>query len=121
MFPVPLILVPVADAGMPMPVVLGLLFAAEFGAGLGVMILDINVGAIISARTPDRIRSRAGGAFRFINYGIRPIGAILGGALGTAIGVRETLFAVTIAAVAGVLWLVGSPVLRLRELPETPD
>ena len=121
MFPVPLILVPVADAGMPMPVVLGLLFAAEFGAGLGVMILDINVGAIISARTPDRIRSRAGGAFRFINYGIRPIGALLGGALGTAIGVRETLFAVTIAAVAGVLWLVGSPVLRLRELPETPD
>ena len=44
------------------------------------MILDINIGAIIDARTPDRIRARAGGAFRFINYGVRPIGALLGGA-----------------------------------------
>ena len=85
---------------MPMPVILGLLFASEFGAGLGVMILDINVGAIISARTPDRIRSRSGGAFQFINYGVRPIGALLGGLLGAAIGVREALFIATIAGVA---------------------
>jgi MFS family permease len=121
LFPLPLVLVPLAGADMPMPAILGLLFAAEFGAGLGLMILDINAGAIISARTPDRIRSRSGGAFRFINYGIRPIGALLGGALGATLGVRETLFIVTIAAIAGVLWLIGSPVLRLRELPETPE
>jgi MFS family permease len=121
LFPVPLILIPIAEAGMPMPIILGLLFASEFGAGLGVMILDINVGAIISARTPDRIRASSGGAFRFINYGIRPIGALLGGTLGAAIGVRETLFVVTIAAVTGVLWLVGSPVLRLRDLPDAPE
>ena len=120
MYPVPLLLIPIAEAGMPMPVILGRLFASEFGAGLGVMILDINVGAIISARTPDRIRASSGGAFRFINYGVRPIGALLGGALGGVIGVRETLFVVTIAAVTGVLWLVGTPVLRLRDLPDAP-
>jgi len=120
-FPLPLVLIPLAEAGMSMALILGLLFASELGAGLGVMILDINVGAIIAARTPDRIRSRAGGAFRFINYGVRPIGAVLGGVLGAAIGVRETLFVVTIAAVAGVLWLVGSPVLRLRDLPDAPE
>jgi hypothetical protein len=34
-------------------------------------------------------------------------------------GVRETLFASAIVAVAGALWLVGSPVLRLREMPDT--
>jgi MFS family permease len=113
-----LVLVPIADAGMPMPVILGLLFAYEFGAGLGVMILDINVGAILSARIPDRIRSRSSGAFRFINYGVRPIGALLGGLLGAAIGVREALFVASIAATLGVLWLVGSRVLRLRDLPE---
>jgi hypothetical protein len=43
------------------------------------MILDINAGAMIQARTPDRIRGRAMGAFRFINMGIRPIGATIGG------------------------------------------
>jgi MFS family permease len=120
-FPVPLILIPLAGPELPMPAILAMLFASEFGSGLGVMILDINVGAIISARTPDRIRSRAGGAFRFINYGVRPIGALLGGALGATIGVRETLFVATVAAVGGVLWLIGSPVLRLRELPAAAD
>ena len=83
------------------------------------MILDINVGAIIYARTPDRIRARAGGAFRFINYGVRPIGALLGGLLGAAIGVREAIFVVDDRGDrCGVLCLVGSPVLRLRDLPE---
>jgi MFS family permease len=118
LFTLPLLLVQIADAGMPMPVILALLFAYEFGAGLGVMILDINVGAILSARIPDRIRSRSSGAFRFINYGVRPIGALLGGLLGAAIGVREALFVASIAATLGVLWLVGSRVLRLRNLPE---
>jgi len=119
LFPLPLILVPLA--GGPPALALAALFVAEFGAGLGVMILDINAGAIILARTPDRIRARANGAFRFVNYGIRPIGAVVGGLLGETIGVRPTLFVVTIAATLGVLWLVGSPVLRLRDLPEAPE
>jgi MFS family permease len=116
-FPVSLLLIPLAGPEMAMPLILALLFGSEFGAGLGVMILDINVGAIIYARTPDRIRARAGGAFRFVNYGVRPLGALLGGALGGAIGVREAIWVATILAVGGVLFLVGSPVLRLRDLP----
>lgn len=115
-FPAALILVPLA--GGPLPLILAALFTMEFVAGFGVMILDINAGAIIPARTPDRIRSRVTGAFRFINMGIRPIGALLGGYLGTVIGVRETLFVVTIASLLGVLWLVGTPVWRLHDMPE---
>ena len=120
-FPVSLILIPLAGPGMPMWLILALIFASEFGAGIGVMILDINVGAILYARTPDRIRARAGGAFRFVNYGVRPIGALLGGLLGTALGVREAIFVATIAAIGGVLFLIGSPVLRLRDLPEVSE
>ena len=117
-YPLPLLLIPAADGSMPFALIIALLFGSEFGAGLGVMILDINVGAVLSARYPDRLRSRATGAFRFINYGVRPIGALLGGALGATIGVRETLFASAIAATFGVLFLAGSRVLRLRDLPE---
>ncbi len=118
LFPAPLLLIPVADPAMPMPLILALLFGSEFGAGFGVMILDINVGAVLTARYPDQLRSRATGAFRFVNYGVRPVGAFVGGLLGTALGVREALFVTGIAAALGVLWLLGSQVLRLRDLPE---
>jgi MFS family permease len=121
LFPAAIILVPVAGSDMPMPVILALLFAAEFGSGFGVMILDINAGAMLLARTPDRIRGRVNGAFRFVNMGIRPIGAVVGGLLGSFFGVRETLFVVTVAQLAGVFWLFGSPVTGLRDLPEAPE
>ena len=116
LFPAPLVLVPLADG--PRWLIILMLFAAEFLSGIGVMILDINAGSIIYALTPDRIRSRSQGAFNFVNWGIRPIGALVGGALGAWIGVRPTLWVATIGAVAGALWLLPSPVPRLHELPE---
>jgi len=121
LYPASLLLIPLAGPGMPMPAILALLFASEFGAGFGVMILDINVGAVLYARTPDRIRGRAGGAFRFVNYGVRPIGALMGGILGGLVGVREAILFGVIAALTGVLFLIGSPILRLRDLPEVSE
>ena len=121
LFPGATILVPVAAPGMPMPIILTLLFVAEFVSVFGVMILDINGSAMLFARTPDRIRGSANGAFRFVNMGVRPIGAVLGGVLGGLIGVRETLFVVTIAQLAGLLWLIGSPIPGLRDMPEAAE
>ena len=115
-FPAPLLLVPLA--GGPKPLVIAMLFAAEFLSGLGLMILDINGGSIMYALTPDRLRSRAQGAFNFVNWGIRPLGSLAGGALGAWIGVRPTLWVATVGALTGVLFLLPSPVPGLRELPE---
>ena len=120
-FPASLILVPIADVSLPQPVILTMLVVMEFFAGFGVMVLDVNAGAIIPARTPDRIRSRVYGSFRFINYGVRPIGAIVGGFLGGLIGVREALFVSTILTLTGVLWLLGTPVIRMKEMPEAAE
>jgi MFS family permease len=116
LFPAPLLLVPLA--GGTKAVVLAMLFTAEFLSGVGVMILDINAGAIITAFTPHRLRSRATGALRFVNYGVRPLGALAGGALGSAFGLRPTLWFAAAAGLLGVLWLIPSPVPRLLELPE---
>ena len=118
-FPAPLLLVPLA-AG-PRWVILACLFLAEFGSGLGVMMLDISGGAIFSAVVPDRLRSRVSGAYMVVNYGVRPLGALAGGALGTWIGLRPTLWIATAGALAGFLWLLPSPILGLRELPEPED
>lgn len=116
LFPAPLLLVPLADG--PRAAVLAMLFAAEFLSGLGVMILDINVGALMLALTPHRLLSRATATFRFVNYGVRPVGALAGGIAGSLVGVRPTLFAATACALAGVLWVLPSEVPAIRELPE---
>jgi MFS family permease len=117
-FPAPLLLVPLA--GGSDVVVLSLLFLAEFGSGLGVMILDISAGTIFAAVIPHRLRSRVSGAYTFANYGVRVVGSLAGGALGSWIGLRPTLWIATVGGLAGVFWLVPSPLPRLRELPE-PD
>ena len=119
LFPVPLVLVPLA-AG-PHWMVLGCLFLAEFFSGLGVMILDIAGGSIKAALVPDRLRARVTGAYMVVNYGVRPLGALVGGALGTWIGLRPTLWIASVGAITGVLWLLPSPIVRLRELPEVEE
>jgi Major Facilitator Superfamily len=75
-------------------------------------------GSIMYALTPDRLRARAQGAFNFVNWEIRPVGSLVGGALGAWIGVRPTLWVASLGGLAGVLWLLPSPVPALRELPE---
>ena len=116
LFPLPLVLVPLA--GGPRWTVLGCLFLAELGSGFGVMVLDISIGSIFAALIPDRLRARVSGAYMVVNYGVRPLGSLLGGALGAWIGLRPTLWIATVGALAGVLWLLPSPLLGMRELPE---
>jgi MFS family permease len=118
-FPAPLVLVPLA--GGPQWLVLSMLFLAEFGSGFGVMILDISAGAIFAALVPHRLRSRVSGAYMVVNNGIRPVGALIGGFLGGAIGLRPTLWIATIGAIAGFLWLLPSPIPKMRELPEIAE
>ncbi|WP_052397217.1 MFS transporter [Streptomyces sp. NRRL F-5123] len=118
-FPAPLVLVPMA--GGPKPLVLTAFFAAEFAAGLGVMLLDITADTLKAAVIPNALRSRVSGAFRMVNYGVRPLGALGGGLLGSAIGLRPALWAVTVAAALGALWLLPSPIPRLRHLPKPEE
>ena len=119
LFPVPLLLVPLA--GGPKPLVLAMLFLAEFGSGLGVMILDISAASIFAALVPPQLRSRVSGAYTLVNYGIRPIGALIGGFLGTQLGLKPALWIATVGAILGFLWLLPSPIPKMRELPETEE
>ena len=116
LFPAPLLLVPAA--GGPKPLVLAMLFLAEFGSGFGVMLIDILAGALFQATVPDPLRARFSGAFMVVNYGVRPLGGLLGGLLGSALGLRETLWIATAGAILGGLFLLPSPLPRLRDLPE---
>ncbi|HEX3491271.1 MAG TPA: MFS transporter [Streptosporangiaceae bacterium] len=117
LFTAPLLLVPLA--GGPKPLVLAMLFLAEFGSGFGVMLLDISIGSIFAAVIPDELRARVQGAFQAVNYGTRPLGALAGGVLGTLLGLRPALWIATAGGVAGFLWLLPSPLPGFR-MPAPP-
>jgi MFS family permease len=66
---------------------------------------------------PPHLLGRVNATMRFMILGVMPIGGLLGGVLGTSIGVRDTLW---IAAAGGVLSFLPaylSPLRSMRELP----
>ena len=63
---------------------------------------------------PDTMRSRVSGAFQAINYGTRPAGALLGGLIGTELGLRPALWIAVAGGVAGALLLLPSPLPGFR-------
>jgi hypothetical protein len=67
------------------------------------------------------MRSRIQGAFRTLNHGFRPLGALAGGLLGSTLGLRPALWIGTAGAVLALLWLPPSPVPGTRTISEPPQ
>ncbi|WP_327111441.1 MFS transporter [Streptomyces sp. NBC_01341] len=117
-FPAPIAIA--AAAGGPLWLRAGALAASEFLSGVGVMLFDVNLNALQTTVIPDGLRSRTAGAFSTINYGIRPVGAVVGGVLATVIGLRATLFVAALGGVLSLLWLLPSPIPRIHSLASEP-
>ncbi|SCE65596.1 Predicted arabinose efflux permease, MFS family [Micromonospora coriariae] len=113
-FPAPIALVAVADGPLWLRTVL--VGGAQFISALGVMLFDVNLNTLKAAVIPDALRSRVVGAYSTINYGVRPLGALTGGALGTWLGLRPTLWIAAIGGTMCVLWLLPSPIPAVRSL-----
>ena len=110
----------IALAGGPRSVAFAVLLTAEAVSGFGVMLFDINTNSVMAAATTDAMRSRVAGVFGTINYGARPLGAAIGGLLGTWLGVRPTLLVAAAGGVLACLWLLPSPIPRLRTIEAVP-
>lgn len=114
LFPAPIALAAAADG--PLWLRAGALAASQFFSGFGVMLFDVNLNSLQAAVIPDRMRSRVAGAYSTVNYGVRPVGAVAGGALATLVGLRPTLLVAAVGGALSVLWLLPSPVPRIRSL-----
>jgi len=120
LFPGPLLLVPLTElASGPLRVVM--IAGAEFLSSVGVMLVDIPGGAISTAAAPASMLSLVQGMRRTVNYGIRPIGAVLGGWLGTLAGLQPAIWVGAAGGLTGFVWVLCSPLARMRDLPEPPD
>jgi MFS family permease len=119
LYPAPLVLLAVADG--PLWLTAAVLGATEWLSGMGVMLFDIANNSLKTAVIPDGMRSRIAGAYSAINYGSRPLGALAGGWLGTALGLRPTLIIAAVGGALGCLWLLASPIPRIAKVPEPGD
>lgn len=104
-------------AGGPTWVAALLLVAAEFVAGFGVLLFDVNVSSLRQAITPDELLARTSSVGRFVTQGTRPLGALIGGVLGVALGLRGAMLIAGVCGFMPLLWLVRSPLAAMRTLP----
>ena len=110
------LLIPLATSGA------GLLF---FGAGLflnsfAAVVYNVNQVSFRQRLCPDRMLGRMNATIRFVVYGILPVGALVGGTIGTAIGLRPTLWVATSGEALAGIWLLASPIRRMKDFPGQP-
>ncbi|HEY8813737.1 MAG TPA: MFS transporter [Candidatus Dormibacteraeota bacterium] len=108
-----LILVPLAQYGFAVP----LLFASMFVGSFVNPVYNINQVSLRQAIVPDRVQGRMNATVRTIIWGTNPIGAFIGGIIGSTYGIVPALYAgIGVSLLAG-FWILLGPI-RLRVQPE---
>ncbi len=106
-----------ATAAGPVPLVLAVLLVAQLLHGWGPTLYGINQQTIRQVLVPPELLSRAQASWRFLVYGMQPIGALLGGGLGALVGFRGTLVISSLVMLIGSAVALLSPLRSLRRLP----
>ncbi|MFD9123322.1 MFS transporter [Kitasatospora sp. NPDC059571] len=114
------LLVPVA-ASFGTPVAVACLTASTFFWSFCVVILLITGMSLRQRLVPDEFRGRVSATFRFIAWGIEPLGGLLGGLLGSsALGLRGTMTLAALGIVPSALWVAFSRVRKLGDVASVP-
>jgi MFS family permease len=94
------------------------LFVSQLVVGAMVVIYNVNQVSLRQAITPERMQGRMNATMRFIVWGTIPIGIIVGGILGSTIGLHATLWVGAIGGCFAFLPVLFSPVRSLRDIPD---
>jgi len=105
---------PLAPRAFPLPV---LMLGMAVG-GFGGVAYNITQVSLRQAITPERLQGRMNAAMRWVVWGTIPLGTLLGGVVGQTVGLRTALWAGAIGAMPTFLWVLLSPVLSIRTMPE---
>lgn len=100
---------------------LGLFVLAQIIVMAEIVVYNVTQVSLRQAVCPDRLLGRMNATMRFFVWGVMPLGGLLGGALGSTIGVRKALIVGAAVAVLAFLWPYLSPLRWLRELPTVSD
>jgi MFS family permease len=86
--------------------------------GFGGILYNVTAISLIQAITPDRILGRANASRRFVVWGVIPFGGLAGGALGSTIGLRETMVLGALGGALAVVPILLSPVRSVGRMSE---
>ncbi|GAA4228842.1 MFS family permease [Streptosporangium album] len=106
-----------AAAAGPLSLVLAVLAMAQLLRGTGPSLYGVNQQTLRQALIAPVLLSRANATWRFLVYGTQPLGALLGGLLGSALNLRATLIISSAVMLLGTVIAHVSPLRSLRELP----
>ena len=84
--------------------------------GLATSMVFVGLGSLRQAFSPPELIGRVSASTRFLLIGLVPVGALLGGVLGEAIGARGALLVAGLGVLGSPVFLVLSPVRSLRSL-----
>jgi predicted MFS family arabinose efflux permease len=98
---------------LEVPLVVG----AEFFQWLVLIVAIVNELSLRQTITPDRLQGRVHATMRVMNAGMVPIGALAGGLLGDAIGLRATLVVGVAGMFVAFIFVLLSPLRTLRRAP----
>jgi MFS family permease len=104
----------IALAGGPRLLALSLVIAAEATVQCAAAIFGVTGVSLRQATTPDHLRGRVNATLRTLRTGLVPLGALLGGAIGTTYGLRPTMLIAGLGTLLAVLWVLCSPVRTMR-------
>ncbi len=106
------LLVPIAQPG-PMGVAILALAQVLFGCGL--TIFSVTQISLRQAVTPRHILGRVNATRRVAVFGVQPFGAVLGGALGTSLGLHAALIGAAVISLIALAAMAASPLRNARE------
>jgi len=102
----------------PAPVAAALFVVVYFVAGCGIVALNIVSMTLRQVATPSALQGRVNASFKFLLCALQPVSAVAAGVLGDRLGLRYTLLIAAAGMPLSVLWIVFSPVRRVRTLAE---
>jgi MFS family permease len=107
------LLVPLAPHDNALP----FLVIAQVVMGLGVVVYNVNQVSFRQAICPERMQGRMNAVMRFMVWGTIPLGTLLGGVLGSRVGLQETIWIGVIGGLLSFLPVAISPLWRVFDMP----
>lgn len=86
----------------------------------GLVVANVIAASFRQEYCPPSMLGRVTASMRFLAFGMIPLGALLAGALGTALGVRDGLWLVLVIFAASSLVLLNPRIRTARNLPHAP-